>query len=89
MQLRYIQADIKLFSFSCEPPSWMLNVGSHHIKIYSIENMVTEFLDSKNLCMAVKELCSYVVHVLGLRYLLIVGRHLDFITSACIAQYDK
>ena len=45
--------------------------------------MVTEFLDSKNLCMAVKELCSYVVHILGLRYeyLLIVGRHLDFITS--------
>ena len=30
--------------------------------------MVTEFLDSKILCMAVKELCSYVVHVLGLRY---------------------
>ena len=31
--------------------------------------------------MAVKELCRYVVHVLGLRYeyLLIVGRHLDFI----------
>ena len=53
--------------------------------------MVTEFLDFKNLCMAVKELCSYVVHVLGLRYeyLLIVGRHLDFITSACIAQYGK
>ena len=69
----------------------MLNVGSHHIKIYSIENMVTEFLDSKNLCIAVKELCSYVVHVLGLRYeyLLIVGRHLDFITFACIAQYGK
>ena len=53
--------------------------------------MVTEFLDFKNLCMAVKELCSYVVHVLGLRYeyLLIVGHHLDFITSACIAQYGK
>ena len=29
--------------------------------------------------------------VLGLRYeyLLIVGRHLDFITSACIAQYGE
>ena len=69
----------------------MLNVGSHHMKIYSIENMVTEFLDSRNLCMAVKELCSYVVNALGLRYeyLLIVGRHFDFITSACIAQYGK
>ena len=43
--------------------------------------MVTEFIDFKNRCMAVKELCSYVVHGLGLRYeyLLIVGRHLDFI----------
>jgi hypothetical protein len=69
----------------------MLNVGSHHIKIYSIEDMVTEFLDSKGLCMAVEELCSCVVHVSGLRYeyFMIVGRHLDFITSACIAQYGK
>ena len=50
-----------------------------------------KFLDFKNLCMAVKELCSYVAHVLGLRYeyLMIGGRHLDFMTSACIIQYGK
>ena len=47
----------------------MLNVGSHHIKIYKIENMVTEFLDFKNRCMAVKDLCSNVVHVLEIRYM--------------------
>ena len=46
----------------------MLNVSSHHIEIYSIENMVTDILDFKNLCMTVKELCSYVVHVLRLEY---------------------
>ena len=61
---------------------------SAHI-IYSIENRIIEFLDHKNLCIAVEELFSYVVLGPRYKYLLFVYRHLECMTSACITQFEK
>ena len=54
-------------SCSCEPPSWIFTIRSHH---KSIENRIIEFLDLKILCVTVEELCSYVILGPSYKYLL-------------------